>query len=164
VLSVVPPHAAVEVAEDVAERRYAGTYVDANAVAPATARRIDAVVTGGGAEFVDGGIIGGPVGSPGGTRLYLAGGSAQAVAAVFDGSGLQAVVLPAEVGAASALKACYAGWTKATSALALTLRAGPSRAGRARPAGRMRRLAAGSARLHRAGRAQRRRQGLALGR
>jgi 3-hydroxyisobutyrate dehydrogenase-like beta-hydroxyacid dehydrogenase len=126
VLSVVPPEAAVAVAEQVAADGFAGTYVDANAVAPATARRIDGIIAGGsgtGGGFVDGAIIGGPVGSPGGTRLYLAGGPAAEVAAVFDGSGLEAIVLPGPPGAAAAVKAAYAGWTKGSAALVLALRA-----------------------------------------
>ena len=45
VLGVVPPHAAVEVAEGVAARRYAGTYIDADVVAPATARQVRAIAT-----------------------------------------------------------------------------------------------------------------------
>ena len=123
VLSIVPPRAAVAVAEQVAGQGFAGTYVDANAVAPATARRIGQIVGGVGGSFVDGSIVGGPVGSPGGTRLYLAGGPAAALAAVFAGSGLEVVLLPGRPGAASALKAAYAGWTKSTAALAPTLRA-----------------------------------------
>jgi 3-hydroxyisobutyrate dehydrogenase-like beta-hydroxyacid dehydrogenase len=123
VLSIVPPDAAVAVAEQVAALGFAGSYLDANAVAPATARRIGAIVAGAGGRFVDGGIIGGPVGSPGGTRLYLAGEPAGGIAAVFDGSGLSVVVLPGPPGAASALKAAYAGWTKGSAALALAMRA-----------------------------------------
>jgi len=123
VLGVVPPHAAVDIAERVAGLGFTGTYVDANAIAPETARRIGDVVTAAGGSFVDGGIIGGPVGGPGGTRLYLAGRAARTVAGAFDGSRLQTVVLPGDAGAASALKACYGGWTKGIGALALTLRA-----------------------------------------
>jgi 3-hydroxyisobutyrate dehydrogenase-like beta-hydroxyacid dehydrogenase len=123
VVSIVPPHAAAAVAEQVAGHSYARCYVDANAVAPDAARGIAAVIAGGGGELVDGAIIGGPVGSPGGTRLYLAGGSAAAVAAAFAGSALATVVLPGPVGAASAVKACYAGWSKGTAALVLALRA-----------------------------------------
>jgi 3-hydroxyisobutyrate dehydrogenase-like beta-hydroxyacid dehydrogenase len=123
VVSVVPPEAALAVAEQVAALGYAGTYLDANAVAPATARRIGEVIAGRGGGFVDGAIIGGPVGSPGGTRLYLAGGPAAGVAACWAGSGLETIVLPGAPGAASAVKAAYAGWTKGTAALLLTLRA-----------------------------------------
>ncbi|MDX6411149.1 MAG: hypothetical protein QOE91_665, partial [Gaiellaceae bacterium] len=52
IVSVCPPHAALEVAASVAGFR--GLYVDANAVSPATARAIATDVERGGARFVDG--------------------------------------------------------------------------------------------------------------
>jgi 3-hydroxyisobutyrate dehydrogenase-like beta-hydroxyacid dehydrogenase len=122
-LSIVPPDSALAVATAVAGYGYRGVYVDANAVAPRTSQRIGTVVSAAGASFVDGGIVGGPVGSPGGTRLYLAGGPLGTVASLFAGSGLEAVELAGPVGSASALKAAYAGWTKGTSALILAVRA-----------------------------------------
>ena len=39
---------------------FTGTYVDANAIAPATTREVGTIVEGGGAHFVDGGIVGQP--------------------------------------------------------------------------------------------------------
>src|ERR1700730_4410604 len=47
ILSVCPPHAALDLARDVAGRRFAGLFVDANAVAPATAGGIGGAVRGG---------------------------------------------------------------------------------------------------------------------
>ena len=73
VLGVCPPHAATEVARAVAENRFSGTYVDANAVSPATVRDVRQIVEAGGACFVDGGIIGPLALTPGTTRLYLSG-------------------------------------------------------------------------------------------
>ncbi len=122
VLSVCPPHAALAVADQVAAARFAGVFVDANAVSPSTAREVGAVVTGTGAIFVDGGIVGGPPTSGTSTRLYLAGNGAQPVAQLFEETPLQAIVLDGEPGAASALKACYAAYTKGTSALLLAIR------------------------------------------
>jgi 3-hydroxyisobutyrate dehydrogenase-like beta-hydroxyacid dehydrogenase len=90
-------------------------YVDANAVSPDTAREIAARVT----RFVDGGIVGPPPREPGTTRLYLSGPEADAVAELFSGSVLEARVLSAEPGAASALKMAYAAWTKGGAALLL---------------------------------------------
>ena len=58
VLSICPPHAALDLAREVAAHRFAGLYVDGNAVAPATAREVGAVVEQVGATFVDGGLIG----------------------------------------------------------------------------------------------------------
>jgi 3-hydroxyisobutyrate dehydrogenase-like beta-hydroxyacid dehydrogenase len=121
VLSVCPPHAAVETAEQVTATGFTGIYVDANAIAPSTAARVGSIVAP--ATFVDGGIVGGPPREQGTTRLYLAGDAAPDVAAVFAGSALEAVVLDADPPAASALKVAYAAWTKGTSALLLTVRA-----------------------------------------
>jgi 3-hydroxyisobutyrate dehydrogenase-like beta-hydroxyacid dehydrogenase len=123
VLSVCPPHAALEVAESVAASGFSGTYLDANAVSPQTSRRIGGLVEAAGATFVDGGIIGPPPAKPGTTRLYLSGPASADVAALFAGSPLGTVALDAPIGAASAVKACYAGWTKGAATLLLSVRA-----------------------------------------
>ena len=114
-LSICPPHAAVEVA--LAASRFTGIYVDANAIAPDTARAIGKLQP----RLVDGGIVGPPPSRPGTTRLYLSGGEAAEVAALLAGTNLDARVLSGEPGAASALKAAYAGWTKGSAALLLTM-------------------------------------------
>lgn len=123
VLSVCPPHAAVDVAEQVAAKKFKGVYVDANAVSRATAEHIGEIVSRAGASFVDGGIIGSPVKQPGTTRLYLSGARAPQVAEVFSKSMLDARAIGPEPGAASALKVAYAAWTKGTDAMLLALRA-----------------------------------------
>jgi 3-hydroxyisobutyrate dehydrogenase-like beta-hydroxyacid dehydrogenase len=115
-LSICPPHAAVEVAR--AARGFSGIYVDANAIAPGTARAIAKLQP----RLVDGGIVGPPPRRPGTTRLYLSGEEAERIAALFAGTKLEARVLSGEPGAASALKAAYAGWTKGSAALLLTMR------------------------------------------
>src|SRR5258708_15827465 len=53
ILCVCPPHAAVDVARAVAAERFAGLYVDGNAVSPATAREIGGIVEKAGAPLVD---------------------------------------------------------------------------------------------------------------
>src|SRR5438067_652101 len=58
VLSVCPPAAAVGTARSVAG--FSGLYVDANAVAPETAREVSTVVGARGGTYVDGGIVGPP--------------------------------------------------------------------------------------------------------
>jgi uridine kinase len=113
VLSVCPPHAAREVADSV--RGFGGLYVDANAIAPATARDVGSRF----ARFVDGGIVGSPPEAAGETRLYLSGAEAAAVAALFHGTIVDARV----VSNASAVKATYAAWSKGTAALLLAIRA-----------------------------------------
>src|SRR5690242_2797110 len=58
VLSVCPPHAAVEVAREA--EGFGGIYVDANAISPQTARAIGGIQP----RFVDGGIVGSPPHEP----------------------------------------------------------------------------------------------------
>ena len=123
VFSVCPPHAAEAVARAVKAAGFGGLYVDANAVAPATADRIRGII---GPGFVDGGIIGPPAWRPGLARLYLSGERAAEVAAWFKGSPLEARAID---GSASALKMCYAAWTKGSAALLLAVRALAGREG-----------------------------------
>jgi hypothetical protein len=117
-LSVCPPEFALNVAEQAAAAGFAGVYVDANAVSPVTARAVAAaVLSGGAAGFVDGGIIGLPPRESGTTRLYLSGDRAPEVAALFAGSVLGAIPIEGDQGAASALKMTYAAYTKGSAAL-----------------------------------------------
>lgn len=117
ILSVCPPDAAESVAEAVLGCGFRGLLVDANAISPARAVRIGERLEAAGAEFVDGGIIGGPAWQRGTTWLCLSGGSARRVAACFEGGPLEIEVLDGPVGRASALKMCYAAYTKGTTAL-----------------------------------------------
>ncbi|HEY0719213.1 MAG TPA: DUF1932 domain-containing protein [Streptosporangiaceae bacterium] len=127
ILSICPPQAARAVAESVTRSPggFGGRYVDANAIAPRTSRALAAVVTSPGATFTDGGIVGPPPspGSPGSPRLYLSGGDAAAVAALFEGTPVRAELVDGGIGAASAVKMAYAAWTKGTAALLLSARA-----------------------------------------
>ena len=100
IVSVCPPHAALEVAREVAEfgsvRRaagFSGVYVDANAVSPATAREIARIIEAAEADYVDGGIIGTPPVAPGFIRLYLSGARAGEVQRLFAGGEVDARVL-----------------------------------------------------------------------
>jgi 3-hydroxyisobutyrate dehydrogenase-like beta-hydroxyacid dehydrogenase len=108
VFSIVPPHAALALAESLPP--FPGLFVDANAVSPATAADVGAAVE----RFVDGGIVGGPP-AP---RLYLSGAEAERVARLFAGSPVETEV----VTNASALKCAYATWTKGSGALLLAVR------------------------------------------
>jgi steroid delta-isomerase-like uncharacterized protein len=121
IISVCPPAAAEDVATDVTELGFDGLFVDANAVSPATARRVGGLFR----RFVDGGIIGPPPthGVMGETRLYLSGPEAATVAELFAGSSVDARVIGAEPGRASALKMAFAAWTKGSSALLLGIAA-----------------------------------------
>ncbi|HEX4062562.1 MAG TPA: DUF1932 domain-containing protein [Streptosporangiaceae bacterium] len=125
ILSVCPPQAAQAVAEEVAKSGFTALFVDANAIAPRTARAVAATVTEPGATFVDGGIIGSPPrpGGGQGPRLYLAGEAAPLVAALFAGNPVATELVDGGAGAASAVKMAYAAVTKGTSALLLSARA-----------------------------------------
>jgi len=123
ILSVCPPHGALDVARAVAAERFTGLFVDANAVSPETTREIGRIVEKGGARFVDGGIVGPPPETPGTTRLYLSGAAAAEVARLFAGTALEPVVVEGGPGAASAVKAAYAAWNKGWMALVMAVRA-----------------------------------------
>jgi 3-hydroxyisobutyrate dehydrogenase-like beta-hydroxyacid dehydrogenase len=122
ILSICPPEAARDVARQVAG--FQGVYLDANAIAPTTAREVAALVEQGGGTYLDGGIIGGPptTGSRG-TRLYLSGPGGERISELFSGTAVDARVLSDDLTAASALKMCFAAWTKGTTALLLDIRA-----------------------------------------
>lgn len=116
IVSVCPPHAAEDVAQTVAGYGFAGLYVDGNAIAPERAKRIAEIVHESGASYVDGGIVGPPAWKPNATYMYLSGPQADMAAALF-GDPLEVRVLGVARDAASALKMCYAAYTKGTTAL-----------------------------------------------
>lgn len=120
VLSICPPAAAEELAGAVADTGYAGLFVEANAVAVARMERIAARLRGVGARVVDASIIGPPPVDGRTARLHLAGDPADvaAVAALVEGGPVRPVTLGDGIGAASALKMAFAGYQKATRALA----------------------------------------------
>jgi 3-hydroxyisobutyrate dehydrogenase-like beta-hydroxyacid dehydrogenase len=121
IVSVCPPHAALDVAWAV--HGFGGLYVDANAVSPGTAREVAKLICESGGRYVDGGIIGPPPEKPDLTRLYLSGQDAEQVAALFGETPLDTRVISGSATAASAVKMAYAGWTKGTAALLLSVRA-----------------------------------------
>lgn len=124
VLSICLPSGARDVAHSVAARNFKGIYIDANAIAPSTTREIGQIVEAAGATFVDGGIIGLPPTPTRITRLYLSGAQAPTIAALFTGTQTEAVAMEnAPIGAASALKVCFAAWSKGETALLAIVRA-----------------------------------------
>ena len=123
ILSICPPARALDVAHQVASAGYGGLYVDANAISVATAEQVSAVVTGAGATYVDGGIIGMPPEAAGHTRLYLSGPHAAEVRPLFGRSRLDARIADGPPYAASSVKMAYAAWTKGSAALLLAARA-----------------------------------------
>jgi 3-hydroxyisobutyrate dehydrogenase-like beta-hydroxyacid dehydrogenase len=122
ILSVCPPHAALDVASSVAELGFTGVYVDANAVSPQTAREIGGAIEKRGGRYVDGGIVGSPPREGVSTRIYLSGPTAPAVAELFRDTVVQARVVSDEPGSASAVKMAYAAWSKGAAALLIAIR------------------------------------------
>lgn len=128
-VSVCPPHAAETVATDVIASAFSGLYLDANAIAPERAIRIGQAMTEAGIAFVDGGIIGAPAWEPGRTWLYLSGPRASDITTCFSDGPLMTHVLGATIGTASALKMCFAAYTKGTTALLCAILATADRLG-----------------------------------
>jgi len=135
ILSIVPPAAALEVAERLRAPLRNTTspppFVDCNAIAPTTMLRIERLLEP--LAVIDAGIIGGPP-LPGsqdpsaGPRFYASGPHAHRLAAL-TGYGLDIVVMDLPIGAASGLKLAYAGLTKGFTALAAAIVTAASRDG-----------------------------------
>lgn len=117
IVSVCPPDAAETVARDVLSGGFTGLYVDANAIAPQRAERIGLAMREAEVRFVDGGIIGGPAWKPGTTWLYLSGEAADEAVACFSAGPLETSVVGDQIGKASALKMCFAAYSKGSTAL-----------------------------------------------
>ncbi len=117
IVSVCPPHAALDLARQVASLGFPGIYADVNAVSPEHSLEVGEIVTAAGARYVDGGIIGLPAWTSNSTWLYLSGKEAATVADCFRDGPLETEVIGDEPGKASALKICFAANTKGTIAL-----------------------------------------------
>jgi 3-hydroxyisobutyrate dehydrogenase-like beta-hydroxyacid dehydrogenase len=121
ILSICPPHAALDVAWTV--RGFGGLYVDANAISPGTAREVAGMISERGGAYVDGGIVGLPPADDNRTRLYLSGPRAGQVQDLFAGTQMDARITGGGDYGASAVKMAYAAWTKGSAALLITVRA-----------------------------------------
>ena len=133
VLSIVPPAAALPLAErlarSIARLEARPVYVDCNAVSPATVQKIAECIAGAGTPFVDAGIIGPPPhGAAADTTFYASGRDAARFKALTE-YGLEIRVLDGAIGAASALKMCYAGITKGLVAVGTAMLLAATRAG-----------------------------------
>lgn len=132
VLSILVPSEAEPLASEVAETiraTGAGTaFADCNAVSPATSLRMEAAITKAGGRYIDGSIIGPPPGRGAPPRFYTCGPHA-GLMEPLDGNGIVVRSLGPEAGAASAIKMCYAGYTKGISALSIGVLAMAQRLG-----------------------------------
>jgi len=114
-LSVMPPAAAVDFATRSAELMTSTgakpLFADCNAIAPATSRTIAAIIAAAGADYLDAGIIGMPPGRKNPPRLYVSGDRPERLE-ILDRSDMFVRTLDGGVGAASAIKMCYAALNK----------------------------------------------------
>ncbi len=124
ILSIMVParamSAAAAVAEALQQTDATLTYVDCNAIAPQTVRKLGEVITAAGGTFVDASIIGPPPRSPGATRFYASGPDLNRFSELSN-HGLAVRPLSDEIGHASAMKMCYAALTKGLTALCTEL-------------------------------------------
>jgi 3-hydroxyisobutyrate dehydrogenase-like beta-hydroxyacid dehydrogenase len=120
ILSICPPHAALDVAREVSG--FKGVYVDANAISPTHASEVASIVESGGASYVDGGIIGAPPPADS-TWAFFSGTGAADIATLFRDAEIKTSLLEQGPFAASATKMSYAGWNKGTLAMMLAIRA-----------------------------------------
>lgn len=141
IISVCPPAAARQVAEEVAATAFSGVYLEANAISPEHVAEIAGLFSevsagsgssmggaggagetsgAGGVTVLDGGIVGPPPRTAGTTTLYTSGDAAAAslVRDVFADSALTVKSLDGPVGSASALKLAFASYNKISYALA----------------------------------------------
>ncbi|MEU5449963.1 DUF1932 domain-containing protein [Streptomyces californicus] len=127
VISLCPPAAAEDLARDVAGHRFAGVYVEANAINPERAQRIAALLEPA-ATVVDGGVVGSPPVRGKTPTLYLSGpiGETGRIEALFADTAVRTAVLGTKVGQASALKLSYAAFQK-TSRVLVALAVGMAR-------------------------------------
>ncbi|MEU3495386.1 DUF1932 domain-containing protein [Kitasatospora cineracea] len=119
VLSLCPPAAAEDVADQIAASSFSGVFVEGNAISPERMSRI-AEKVGRSAVVVDGAVIGSPPVGAKRCALYLAGpaGATAVVEELFTGTAVSVPVLGDELGRASALKLSYTAYQKASRVLA----------------------------------------------
>jgi 3-hydroxyisobutyrate dehydrogenase-like beta-hydroxyacid dehydrogenase len=115
ILSILPPAAALGLAEEVAAAmgRTGKTpvYVDCNAISPGTATQAGEKITSEGATFIDAGIIGLAPNKSKNTRFYVSGPDVTPMTGL-NGMGFEVLSLGNEIGRASAMKMVYAAATK----------------------------------------------------
>lgn len=124
ILSILNPAAAVDNARAVAAAMQASgrhpIYADCNAIAPQTAQEIDAIIRAAGGTCIDAGIIGPPPRGKASMRLYVSGPNAE-IMEQLGCPGIVVRVMSARIGDASAIKMCYASYTKGAVALGVEM-------------------------------------------
>lgn len=130
VLSVVPPGAAIALAERLApalkKAARKAVYVDCNAVAPRTVRRVAQIIGPTGCKFVDVALFGGPTSGKPGVVMYASGTFASELSRL---AGVTVKVMSGPAGAASAFKLSFAGLNKGFTAVGAVMALAALRSG-----------------------------------
>lgn len=121
ILSIVPPAQALSLAQalapHIAATAHKPVYIDCNALSPTTKQQVGDVLASAACPFIDGTIIGlPPRGDAPDPRFHLAGPDREKALPLAD-AGLNIRMIDGPVGAAAALKMCYAGINKGMTAL-----------------------------------------------
>jgi 3-hydroxyisobutyrate dehydrogenase-like beta-hydroxyacid dehydrogenase len=123
-LSILPPAEAENAAQRVATAlRSTGAeivYAECNAIAPVTTRRIEAVITDVGSQFVSASIIGPPPRREGTTRFYVSGSDVRVFETLAQ-YGLDVRPLGSKIEYAKNIKTSYGGLNKGLQAIAAEL-------------------------------------------
>ena len=114
------PNAAAAIAKAMKDTGNHPVYVDCNAIAPETARKMEKTILEADGRFVDAGIIGPPPKQKDTTRFYASGKDTREFEALSE-FGLDVRVIGTEIGQASGLKMTYASLTKGIAALSTEL-------------------------------------------
>lgn len=133
VLSVVPPAEALGVAARIGpllgESPQKPAFVDFNAVSPKTMQALAASLAPFGAKVLDGSIIGAPPAPGKAGPVFCMSGDLAAEPELLSGFGLKVRRVEGPVGAASALKMCYAGINKGIVGLSSAMLLAAARSG-----------------------------------
>ncbi len=117
IISIVPPHAAKDIAYQVLSHPFRGIFIEANAISPELSKQLSIVFTKKGISYVDAAVFGGTSVKSKDTQIYLSGPEANEVASCFISGPVTPKVLGNEIGKASALKICHSMYSKGIWAL-----------------------------------------------
>ena len=124
VLSILNPAAAVDNARAVAvamqESGRRPVFVDCNAISPQTMLEIDGIIRAAGGKCIDAGIIGPPPRGKASMHFYASGPGAALIEQLASPR-VDVRILGDRIGDASALKMCYASYSKAAVALGVEM-------------------------------------------
>ncbi len=124
IISIMNPGAALDNAiatvEAMHTKKKYPLYIDCNAIAPQTMQKIANLIHQAGGQCLDGGIIGPPPRGKASMRLYVSGPNADLINA-FNCDAIKVRVISDNIGDASALKMCYASFTKGAMALGMEM-------------------------------------------